>query len=114
MAVEVSFHEAASLEFEAAFEWYFARSEFAATKFAEDVNRAITMISDSPKRWPAANQGTRKFLLQRFPFAIFYREIPQGVQLLAIAHGNRKSGYWKGRLERLPFSSEDPDPASRS
>jgi toxin ParE1/3/4 len=98
MAVEVTFHEGASSEYEAAFEWYFLRSEFAASRFAEEIDRAIALISESPKRWPLANHGTRKFLLQRFPFAIFYREHFQGIQLLAIAHGNRNPGYWKGRL----------------
>src|ERR1700733_15082819 len=73
MAVEVTFHEGASSEYEAAFEWYFLRSEFAASRFAEEIDRAIALISESPKRWPLANHGTRKFLLQRFPFAIFYR-----------------------------------------
>ncbi len=98
MASEVRFHEAAGAEFEAAFGWYYLRSEFVASKFAEEMSHAIAMISDAPKRWPTATRGTRKFLLQRFPFAVFYREIPSGVQVLAVAHGHRKPGYWKSRL----------------
>jgi putative addiction module component (TIGR02574 family) len=38
MAVEVTFHEGASSEYEAAFEWYFLRSEFAASRFAEEMD----------------------------------------------------------------------------
>jgi plasmid stabilization system protein ParE len=98
MAGEVSFHEAASAEFEAAFEWSYLRSDFVASKFAEEMSQAIEMISDAPNRWPTAHPGTRKFVLQRFPFAIYYRETPSGVQVLAIAHGHRKPGYWKNRL----------------
>jgi plasmid stabilization system protein ParE len=98
MASEVRFHEDAGAEFEAAFEWYFLRSEFVASKFAEEIGHAIAMISDAPKRWPKATRGTRKFLLQRFPFAIYYRESPAEVQVLAVAHGHRKPGYWKSRL----------------
>ena len=98
MKGEVSFHKDASAEYEAAFEWYFLRSEFVASRFAEEMNRAIGIISDAPNRWPTANHGTRKFLLQRFPFAVFYREITPGIQVLAVAHGHRKPGYWKRRL----------------
>jgi toxin ParE1/3/4 len=97
MKGEVRFHEVAAAEYEAAFDWYYQRSEFVASRFAEEMNRAITMISDAPKRWPLANHGTRKFLLQRFPFAVFYLEYSSGIHVLAVAHGNRKPGYWKNR-----------------
>jgi plasmid stabilization system protein ParE len=98
MAGEVRFHEDAAAEYEAAFEWYYLRSEFVASRFAEEMIRAIDMISDAPKRWPMANFGVRKYLLQRFPFAVFYRELPFGIQVLAVAHGRRRPGYWKSRL----------------
>jgi plasmid stabilization system protein ParE len=55
MTCEVNFHEAANKEFEAAFEWYYQRSEFVASKFAEEMSQAVAMISDAPNRWPAAN-----------------------------------------------------------
>jgi plasmid stabilization system protein ParE len=98
MADEVRLHEDAVAEYEAAFEWYFLGSEFVASRFAEEMNHAIAIISDAPTRWPLANHGTRKFLLQRFPFVIFYRELSTGVQVLAIAHGSRKPGYWRNRV----------------
>jgi toxin ParE2 len=98
MTNEVNFHKAASEEFEAAFEWYYLRSEFVASKFAEEMSHAVAMISDAPNRWPTANRGSRKFVFKRFPFAIYYRELPSGVQVLAVAHGHRKPGYWKNRL----------------
>ena len=96
--VEVKFHEDEVAEYEAVFEWYYVRSEFVASRFADELTRAIAVISDAPKRWPIANNGTRKFLLQRFPFTVFYREHPSGVQVLAVAHGHRKPSYWKNRL----------------
>jgi len=61
-------------------------------------SRGIDMIVEAPHRWPAGNHGTRRFILQRFPFAIVYRELPAAIQVLAIAHARRKPGYWKQRL----------------
>jgi toxin ParE1/3/4 len=98
MTIEVSFHEEASAEYEAAFEWYFLRSEFVASGFAQEMTRAIEAISEAPRRWPVANRDIRKYPLHRFPFAVFYREISSGVQVIAVAHGRRKPGYWKKRV----------------
>ncbi len=95
---EVEFHVEASAEYEAAFDWYFARSELAASKFAEELGRAIGAIAQAPQRWPDTFGGARKFLLQRFPFAVVYRELPSIIQILAIAHGRRRPDYWKKRL----------------
>lgn len=99
MAVKsVEFHEEANAEFEAAFDWYLARNESAAAKFAGELSEAIDMIAVAPERWPRSLHGTRKFLLHRFPFAVVYRDLPSAVQVLAVAHGHRRPGYWKERL----------------
>ena len=81
---KVEFHEDAALEYEAAVEWYLERSVLAASKFVDAISRG--------------NHGTRRFLLQRFPFAIVCRELPAAIQVLAIVHARRKPGYWKQRL----------------
>ena len=95
---KVEFHEDAALEYEAAFEWYLERSILAASKFAEALNRGIDMIVEAPQRWPTGSNGTRRFLLQKFPFAIVYRELPAIIQMVAIAHTRRKPGYWRERV----------------
>lgn len=46
----VEFHEAASLEFEAAFKWYLERSAPVASRFAGELGRAISEISEFPQR----------------------------------------------------------------
>jgi hypothetical protein len=56
---------------------------------------AVDFIAASPRRWPIGLRGTRKFVLQRFPFAIIYRERETDVQVLAIARGHRRPSYWK-------------------
>ncbi len=95
---KVEIHEEAALESEAAVEWYLERSALAASKFDEALSRPMDMVVEAPHRWSAGSHGTRRFILQRFPFSIVYRELPAAIQVLAIAHARRKPGYWKQRL----------------
>lgn len=95
---KIEFHEAASLELEAAFDWYLERSEPAAVRFAAEIDEALASIVQAPQRWPQNNFSTRKFVLRRFPFVLFYRELALSIQIIAIAHGHRRPGYWKNRL----------------
>jgi plasmid stabilization system protein ParE len=94
----VEFHEEASLESAAATEWYLERSEMAASRFVTELKRAIALIAEAPQRWPTGVHGTRKFLLKRFPFSVVYREFPSKIQVVAVAHGHRRPGYWKNRF----------------
>ena|ERR1700731_4086196 len=94
----VEFHEEASLESAAALEWYLERSEMAASRFVAELNRGIALIAQAPQWWPTGVHGTRRFLLQRFPFSVVYREFPSRIQMLAVAHGHRRPGFWKVRL----------------
>jgi len=94
----VEFHEAAALEYQAAYDWYFERSEDAASRFAAEVEIAVGMIGEAPQRWPASTYGTRRVLLRRFPFAVIYREQPSAIQVLAVAHAHRRPWYWKERV----------------
>lgn len=98
MASQVEFHPSAAAEFEAAVDWYLARSERVAFGFVDEVNRALGLISDSPQRWPLYGEGIRKFVLRRFPFVIVYIESSEVVRIIAVAHGHRRPYYWESRL----------------
>jgi plasmid stabilization system protein ParE len=99
MAVKaLELHPAALEELRSAVVWYRERNQSAAINFAAELDRAIDLVASSPERWPRGEHGTRKFVLQRFPFAIVYREKEDVIQVLAVAHGHRRPGYWKARL----------------
>lgn len=93
----VEFHEEAAGEFLAAVEWYLARNERVASRFAQQVTHAVQLIAQAPQRWPSYSHGTRKFVLLRFPFLVIYRELATVIQVLAVAHAHRRPGYWKFR-----------------
>jgi hypothetical protein len=91
-------HPAAVEEAEQAVRWYRERSIRASQDFREEIDRAIVTILEAPHRWPAGPHGTRRFLLNRFPFALVYRSLPSVLQVVAVAHTHRRPGYWKARF----------------
>jgi plasmid stabilization system protein ParE len=97
-AWDFSLHPDAVDEAEAAARWYRERSPRAAKRFVEEVNQVIERILEAPHRWPRGIKGTRKLNLPCFPFAVVYWEGNGHIRILAVAHGRRRPGYWKGRM----------------
>ena len=92
-------HPAALEEAEAATEWYRRRSVRAAGMFLDELDRAIERVGDHPGQFPEYAFGTRRLVLPRFPYLVVFRETGAGVEILAVAHGRRRPGYWRDRVE---------------
>jgi plasmid stabilization system protein ParE len=97
-SLPVGVHPEAVAEAHAATQWYRERSPSAADAFLAELDRAIEKITENPRIWPRYVASTQRFLLKRFPFSVVFRLTPNSVEVVAIAHGRRKPGYWKGRL----------------
>jgi plasmid stabilization system protein ParE len=98
MAKLLDIHPSALAELKSAISWYLEQNETTANKFVAAVDRAIDLILEAPRRWPGGELGSRKFVLQRFPYAVIYTDKESVVTILAVAHGHRQPGYWKDRL----------------
>jgi len=93
----VELHPEAYIELAQAISWYENQARGLGDSFFDEVEHAISVIKEVPGRWPIYSEGTRSFLVHRFPFAIVYRHDDVKIQVLAVAHLRRKPGYWKGR-----------------
>jgi plasmid stabilization system protein ParE len=95
--VAVRIHPAAIEEAEAAYDWYSERSLTAAQGFLEELERAVEVVSETPQRWPQYRAGTRRYVFPRFPFFLVYCLRNDQVEVIAVAHGRRRPGYWAKR-----------------
>ena len=95
----VRLHPDALAEAEAATEWYRRRSVRAAEMLLDELDRAIDRIGDHPGQFPEYAFGARRMVLQRFPYLVIFRETAAGVEIIAVAHGRRRPGYWRDRVE---------------
>jgi plasmid stabilization system protein ParE len=91
------FHPAAELELGEAAEWYEERRGGLGLEFLIAIREKIFALMDSPERWRLVN-GTRRALLEGFPYAVVYREIsPDQIEIVAIAHVRRRPKFWTKR-----------------
>jgi len=105
--MKVRLHPEARAELREARRWYYERSPLSATAFAHAIDNAVSRIAQSPALYPLAQYGTRKLVLPRFPFNIFYRVLEAEIVIVAVAHQKRRPGYWSSRVES---SKSSPDP----
>lgn len=94
----LDYHPDARAEADAAFDYYRERSPMVAEAFYRELEKAQASIQDSPESWATYLHDTRRFLLDRFPFVIVYHLAEQRIEIVAVAHGYRRPGYWAGRL----------------
>jgi len=92
------FHPEAWAELENADSWYRQRSPETSIRFIAAVFGALEDIARWPHTWPEYLHGARRFVLQRFPYSIVYRENESDIHVLAVAHSHRRPGYWKDRM----------------
>jgi hypothetical protein len=67
--------------------------------FQKEIKTAIEIIQQSPGRWVARKDGTRRYLIHRFPYFVVYVVHKGHVWIVAFAHCKRKPGYWSGRAK---------------
>lgn len=99
-AARVELTPEALREIDDAFEWYLERSLQAAESLIREVDGAVALIASSPTIWPYFEAGTRRYVLRKFPYDVVYREIPAGIEVVALAHHKRRPRYWTRRLRR--------------
>jgi len=94
------FHPDAEAEFDRAVEYYEQFRPGLGIEFAEEVYATITRIIQYPDAWSALSKNSRRCLISRFPYGVIYQIKSRSLRIIAVAHLNRRPGYWKERLEQ--------------
>ena len=91
------FIPAAELELDEAARWYEERREGLGLEFLTVVREKVFALMEAPDRWQLVN-GTRRALLEGFPYAVVYREVSDDeIEIVAVAHLRRRPKYWANR-----------------
>ena len=89
---------AAATDIEDTFRWYQTQRLGLGDEFREALRSTLDQVAQNPERYPVIHRGTRRALLKRFPYGVFYREFPQVIVIVACMHGRRDPKRWQSRI----------------
>ena len=87
----------AGQELEDAAAWYAEQQPGLGQEFLDEVLRSFRQIAEQPTFYPTVHRNTRRALIRRFPFGVFYRIEPDFIVVAAAMHGSRDPQRWKQR-----------------
>lgn len=77
------YHPAAEAELVEAAEFYNHRLTGLGVQFLKAADHAVSIIQEDPQRWGCVESDIRRYLMSRFPYAIYYRSQWAGPGVLA-------------------------------
>jgi toxin ParE1/3/4 len=96
----VEFHEDATAEADRAYLRYHEADPRVAERFREALRVAVGLIAEGPDRYADFTRHTKVIQLRKFPYHLIYQVIESKVHVVAVAHGRRRSYYWRRRLKK--------------
>ncbi|MCP4537002.1 MAG: type II toxin-antitoxin system RelE/ParE family toxin [Chloroflexi bacterium] len=79
--------------------YYNIESEGLGFRFAYEVKRTLSRISQHPKAWPSISKRTRRCRISGFPYGIVYQIRKDVILIAAVMHLQRHPDSWKSRIK---------------
>ena len=96
-------HPDAEAELIEAAQFYERRVPTLGAQFLDAADRAISVISAAPDRWSIIEADVRHYIMPRFPYAIYYRVLPDHLRPRPHRwHLTKASRLTPARLFHLP------------
>ena len=96
MALAIVFRPQAEDELLEVRQWYEARRAGLGREFGEAVDSLINRIAANPLAFPRVHNDTRRAVLPRFPYAVYFR-VAEGAAVVLAVHGRQHPARWKRR-----------------
>jgi plasmid stabilization system protein ParE len=78
---------AAAADIEEAFLWYEKQRSRLGTDFRLELTATLERIANDPELCQVIYRNTRRALLRRFPYGVFYRVHSDAIVVVAVMHG---------------------------
>ena len=97
MNLPVTFHRAASAEFNEACTWYENKRRGLALEFITEIDHCVSQASENPFQFAVVREDIRRVVANRFPYNVYFRVEQRRIVVLAIFHGRRDPAIWVAR-----------------
>lgn len=98
--MKLEFHPEAEMELIAAAAHYELQVPGLGERFEAELRRATEILLEHPEIGAPADPDLRRFILNRFPFTLYYSATSDVLRIEAVAHQSRRPGYWRTRVDR--------------
>lgn len=88
---------AAVSDLRSAYHWYQTERAGLGDEFLEAVRAAVSGAVASPHTYAVVHRDTRRALVRRFPYGVFFRLVEETVVIVACYHLRREPAAWKRR-----------------
>lgn len=101
MRFEIRFHRLAFRELQSAARHYRSESARTADRFIAALDRALQKVGENPLQWPEFDDGYRWYRVRKFPYVLYFEiKSEDRIRIMAVAHNQRRPGYWIKRANR--------------
>jgi toxin ParE1/3/4 len=91
-------HSKARAELDEAIAYYEKQKAGLGLALQSAIEQAIGRIRQNPQIGaPYKMTEFRHYVIQHFPYVVFYAEVEEVIWIVAIAHGKRRPDYWRRR-----------------
>jgi toxin ParE1/3/4 len=101
MKRRIRIHRLVYQEMYEAADWYDRERPGSGARLLREVDGTIVRIIMAPQEGSPHLYGTRRFILDRFPYSTVYLTVDATGHLIAFAHHSRREGYWRKRLKDI-------------
>jgi plasmid stabilization system protein ParE len=98
MTLRLNFRREAEADIEEAFDWYESRSAGLGAEFLRAVDNTLAGIVRNPLAYQVVFRNTRRAVLHRFPYVVWFTVRPDDVVVVACVHGHRDPEHWRKRV----------------
>ena len=78
-------------------DWYEEQCAGLGEAFASEVDMVLARIVQTPLAYPRVQDETRRALIRRFPYAIYFQTMSDEIVVLSVIHGRRHPRRWQSR-----------------
>lgn len=82
---------------EEAFQWYESHRAGLGAAFRRAIDIAVAAVESNPEAYAVIHRDTRRVLLPKFPYGLFYRVLGDTVVVVACIHAKRHPRIWRSR-----------------
>lgn len=98
--MKLEFHPEAEMELIEEATYYEFQIPGLGERFEAEVRSATDLLLEHPEIGRPADPHLRKFVLNRFPFTLYYSVTSDVLRIEVVAHQSRRPGYWRSRVGR--------------